>query len=77
LANGDSAVMIAAEQSFLRKDAHRLSHCVARNAEGGGERNFLERGTGTKFSIENALTEQRCHLVGNTDPIDLCLLHVP
>ena len=65
----------ASKQTFERENSNCFPHRIARNPQRGGERQLLQLGAGTKFAFEDALANQSCHLVRDTDTIDLNAIH--
>src|SRR4030095_14373365 len=52
-----AAMEVAAEQALPGENAKSLPHRIARDAEGSGQRKFLQWSTGPKFAIEDTLAE--------------------
>lgn len=75
LRDDDAAVKIAVEQSFERQDAQRLAHGIAGDSKGRSQRQFLKGSAGTKFAIEDALAQDRGHLIRDAKAVNLGTLH--
>jgi hypothetical protein len=75
LRDHNSAMEVAAEQALKGENAKGFPHRIARDAEGSGQRKFLQWSAGPKLAIEDTLAEDRSDLVRDTDAVDLGTLH--
>jgi len=75
LGDRETAMQVAAEQALETEDANGFAHGVARDAEGGGELEFLQGGAGAELAGENLLANDGGYLISHADAVDLGTLH--